>query len=283
MSSTIKKSTVSEEECEYFNSISSIWWNNPKLFCLQKLCELFSPYMCSIIKETFPDKPLSSLRVLEVGCGGGFLSEALARAGCNLVAIDVVEELLDIAKSHSKSNPSVPKITYLLESIEDHCNKNYQEYDVVISNFVLEHVADHHYFIKCCSNCVKPKGLLFMSALPKTLICRFMGIFMAEKILRVIPKGMHDYEKCIKASDAERIIRSNNFEIKRTRGAICNPFTYSAYFFPSTKLYYIICANELYDQTWCLLTPNEKKRMRCRKDERDKLEGFTEDEFFEMH
>ncbi|KAF5276760.1 hypothetical protein FQR65_LT16210 [Abscondita terminalis] len=211
MSSTANKSTVDKEECEYFNSISSTWWENPKLAMLRKLCELFSPYICSIIQETFPEKPLGSLRILEVGCGGGFLSEELARAGCNLVAIDVAEDLLEIAKTHSKSDPNLPKITFLLDSVENHCKENHQQYDVVISNFVLEHVADHDYFIKCCSDCLKPRGLLFISALPRNLISRFVLIFMGENILKVFPKGSHNYKKFIDASDAERIIRSRKY------------------------------------------------------------------------
>ncbi|KAF5276761.1 hypothetical protein FQR65_LT16211 [Abscondita terminalis] len=237
-----EQNTIDEDELKYFNSISSIWWNNSALSSLRNICGLFTPYMCSIIQETFPDKSLNSLRILEVGCGGGFLSEELARAGCDLVAIDVTENLLEIAKNHSKSDPTLPKITYLLDSIENHCKENYQQYDVVISNFVLEHVTDHDYFIKCCSDCVKPNGLLFMSGLSKTMISRFLLIFLAENILGMIPKGMHHYEKCINALDVENIMKSYNFKIKETRGLITNPFTNSAYFFPSTILSYIICA-----------------------------------------
>ncbi|KAK4883866.1 hypothetical protein RN001_000137 [Aquatica leii] len=236
------KTTVDQDEYSFFKNLSSDWWNNPKLKVLHNTCTLFGSYICEKIQEKYPDKSLQSLRILEVGCGGGFLTEALARAGCNLVAIDINEDAIQIAKTHSENDPTVPKITYLAEKVEEHCKNNLEKYDVVISNFVLEHVADHDYFIKCCSECVKPGGLLFMSAIAKTFLSRIGTILVLERILRILPVGIHHYDKCITASDAKRIMRSYGFIIIDTKGVFCNLITRTAFFIPTNAFAYIIFA-----------------------------------------
>ncbi|KAK4883838.1 hypothetical protein RN001_000109 [Aquatica leii] len=223
-------------------SLSSDWWNNPKLKILHNVCNLFAPYICDNIKEKYPDKPLQSLRILEVGCGGGFLTEGLARAGCNLVAIDINEDAIEIAKAHSENDPTVPKIKYLVEMVEEHCKKNPQKYDVVISNFVLEHVADHDYFIKCCSDCVKPGGLLFMSAMAKTFLGWLGAILILEYVLRVLPAGIHHYDQCIAASDAQRIMESHGLMVRDTKGVFYNLLTKNVFYFPTNTFAYIIFA-----------------------------------------
>ncbi|KAF5307533.1 hypothetical protein FQR65_LT06889 [Abscondita terminalis] len=247
MSLSVERSTIDKEEYELFKSVSSTWWTSPQLKVLHNICKLLGPYIIETIQKTYSDKPLGSLRILEVGCGGGFLSEILCRSGCNLVAIDINQDLINVAKTHAESDLNLPKINYLLDSIENHCKENYQQYDVVISNFVLEHVTDHDYFIKCCSDCIKPGGLLLMSALAKTFLCWLSLIVIAENITKCIPKGGHNYDKCINSSDTECIMKLHNLKIESTRGIFINPFNSSASFTSTTAMTYIVCAKRCLD------------------------------------
>lgn len=236
------RTIVDQKDYDLFKNLSSNWWNNPDMKLLRSTCNLFVPYICEKIQESYKNKPLHSLRILEVGCAGGFLTEGLAQAGCNVVAIDVNKELIEIAKAHLDLDSSLPKIIYLTESIEEHCIENRQKYDVVLSNFVLEHVDEHDYFIKCCSDCLKPSGLLFISTIAKTFWSWICTIVLLEYILGIVPLGAHDYYKYINASDAECIIRSYGFAIKNTRGIFCNLLNKTSFFVPTNAFAYIIFA-----------------------------------------
>ncbi|KAF5273934.1 hypothetical protein FQA39_LY01049 [Lamprigera yunnana] len=209
--------TVDPEEATFYNRLSDVWWTDPKLEVLKNIAYTIVPYICSQtistgIANNSSENGSGSLRdleVLEVGCGGGFLSEHLARTGCNLTSIDVAVDLLYVAKQHATNDPTLPAIQYLNEAIEDHCKKNYQKYDIVASNFVLEHVNEPDYFIKCCSQCVKPTGSLFISTIAKTFWAWFIIIFLSEYLFRIIPIGSHFMNKFINATTTEGFIKSS--------------------------------------------------------------------------
>ncbi|KAF5273965.1 hypothetical protein FQA39_LY01080 [Lamprigera yunnana] len=240
------RTTVDSKESDFFNNLSNVWWNE-KMEPLRDLNRLIMPYICSQIvsKGTADasfevgDQPLQGLNVLEVGCGGGFLSEMLARSGCNLTSIDIAADLVKVAKHHAENDPTLPKIKYLNEAIEDHCKTNYQKYDVVISSFVLEHVNDHDYFISCCSKCVKPDGALFIGAVAKTFWAWFVMIFLAEFVFDVIPRGTHVMEKCITFAATKEIIQSNGFNVIKTRGISLNVLTKRHSWVPFNSIIYL--------------------------------------------
>ncbi|KAF5282450.1 hypothetical protein FQA39_LY17565 [Lamprigera yunnana] len=241
------KTTIDPKENAFFNSLSDVWWDEAELKFLIDVNNLFMPYIREQIISTGITKlnqkdPLVGLNILEVGCGGGFLSEQLIRTGCTLTAIDISDDLIHIAKARAKDDPILFKINYLTEAIEDHCKNNAQTYDVVISSFVLEHVDDHKYFVKCCADCVKPTGSLFMSAVADTFWAWLNVVFFSEVIFKTLPKGIHDREKFISASAAEEMIKSHEFDILRTRGLVNNPITQRNYWVPTTAVLYLIHA-----------------------------------------
>ncbi|KAF5273966.1 hypothetical protein FQA39_LY01081 [Lamprigera yunnana] len=242
--SNTEKTTIDPNERTFFNALSNNWWTKNGPVRLQRLNHKMLSFMCDqirstgIVKSGTCDGSLEGLHILEVGCGGGFLSEELARKGCKLTAIDISGELIDVAKQHALSDPTLPQIAYLQEAIEDHCKSNHQKYDVVISNFVLEHVSDHDYFVKCCADCVKPGGSLILGAVAKTFWSWMIIIVLTEYVFGYAPKGCHDYYKCINSSTTEGLIRSHGLEVKKTQGVCYNPFTREFYWVPFHSILY---------------------------------------------
>ncbi|KAB0800640.1 hypothetical protein PPYR_06380 [Photinus pyralis] len=123
------------------------------------------------------DLPLAGLNVLEVGCGGGILSEMLVKLGCNLTAIDIAADLIEVAKEHASADPVTSKIKYVFEPVEEHAKSNFEKYDIVVSTFVLEHVNDHDFFIQSCVRCLKKNGSIFISAISKSLLSWLIIIY----------------------------------------------------------------------------------------------------------
>ncbi|KAF5292996.1 hypothetical protein FQA39_LY13765 [Lamprigera yunnana] len=243
--SNTEKTTIDPNEISYFNNLSNNWWTKNGPSGLQRLNKKILPFICDqirstgIVKSSKCEGSLEELHILEVGCGGGFLSVNLARRGCKLTAIDISGDLIDVAKQYALSDPTLPQIAYSQESIEDHCKNNQQKYDAVISNFVLEHVSDHDYFIKCCADCVKPGGSLLVSAVAKTIWSWIDVILLPEYIFRVIPKGCHDYKKCINSSTTEELIKSHGLEVIKTQGVYNNPFNREFYWAPFCSVMYV--------------------------------------------
>ncbi|KAF5298297.1 hypothetical protein FQR65_LT09808 [Abscondita terminalis] len=209
------RETVATTEKRAFQDPIIDWWHDPSLHILRKVDASVKNYIFRQIisgstgkNDVNIDKPLKGLKVLDVGCGAGFLSEDLARAGCNLTGIDPKISLLEVAKNHAYSDSTLPAITYLAETVEEHCKNHEGEYDVVVANFVLQHVPDQKYFIECCSKCVKPGGTIFMSAIAKTYLAWFIQIFLLEYVLRELPRGLHHLEKFINPSVAEDFMTS---------------------------------------------------------------------------
>ncbi|KAF5282453.1 hypothetical protein FQA39_LY17568 [Lamprigera yunnana] len=238
------KSTIDPKENAFFNNLNDVWWSLPELKVLINVNNLLMPYIQDQIISTGITKlnqkaPLEGLNILEVGCGGGILSEQLIRRGCTLTSIDISHDLIELAKARAKVDSILSKINYLTEAIEDHCKNNSQAYDVVISSFVLEHVDDHEYFIKCCTECVKPTGSVIMSAVADSFWGWLFVIFLSEVVFKTLLTGMHHREKLITASTAEEMIKSNGFDIVRTRGLINNPITQSTYWIPTTAVLFI--------------------------------------------
>ncbi|KAF5282451.1 hypothetical protein FQA39_LY17566 [Lamprigera yunnana] len=242
--SLASKSTINPKRRAFFNNLNDVWWNLPGLKVLINVNNLLMPYIQDQIIGTGITKPnqnapLDGLNILEVGCGGGIISEQLARRGCTLTAIDIGHDLIDLAKGRAKVDPILSKINYLTEAIEDHCKNNAQAYDVVISSFVVEHVDDQEYFIKCCAECVKPTGSLFISAAADTFWAWLILIFLSEVVFKTALRGISDRGKFINVSTIEEMIKSHDFDIVRTRGIINNPITQSTWWVPTTAILYM--------------------------------------------
>ena len=154
---------------------------------------------------------LKDLNILEVGCGGGILTEALARIHANVTGIDPGDRLINVAKDHLRLDSKISdRIQYSVETIEAHSIRNQEKYDAVIASEVLEHVQDKVSFLEHCIMALKPGGSIFITTLNKTTISWLGGIIAAEYIFKLLPQNTHDWDKFISPIDTERILSSFN-------------------------------------------------------------------------
>ena len=212
----MKTNTINKKEIEKFSKIAEEWWDpNGKFKPLHK----FNPIRISYIKEniinTFnlknkKDNPLSEIKILDVGCGGGLLSEPLSRLGAEVFGIDASDKNIKIAKLHAKK--SNLNIKYFCSSPEKFKIKN--EFDVILNMEIVEHVEDVDFFLKSCSKLLKKGGIMFVATLNKTLKSYLFAIIGAEYILKWLPIGTHEWEKFVKPDELINFL--NKFSLKLT-------------------------------------------------------------------
>ena len=198
----MKNNTINKKEIEKFSRIAEEWWNPNGKF---KPLHNFNPIRIKYIKENIvkdfniksSDKPLKNIKILDIGCGGGLLSEPMCRLGASVVGIDASKKNIEVAKFHSKKNKL--KINYKVASPET--LKTKVKFDVILNMEIVEHVEDINFFIKESSNLLKKNGIMFIATLNKTLKSYAFAIIGAEYILKWLPIGTHDWEKFIKPND----------------------------------------------------------------------------------
>ena len=208
----MKTSTINKKEIEKFSRIAEEWWDPTGKF---KPLHKFNPIRISYIKEKIinsfklenSDKPLQKIRLLDIGCGGGLLSEPMSRLGAEVTGIDASEKNIQVAKLHAKKNNL--KINYLTASPEN--LKIDGKFDVILNMEIVEHVENVEYFLQSCSKLLKPKGLMFVATLNKTFKSYIFAIVGAEYILKWLPIGTHEWEKFVKPEELETILRNNGY------------------------------------------------------------------------
>ncbi len=215
----MKSNTINKQEIEKFSKIASHWWNpNGKFKPLHKFNPIRIEYIKNSIAEHFKIKtsanPLKTINILDIGCGGGLLSEPMCRLGAKVVGIDASKKNIEIAKFHAKKNNL--KINYICSSPE--VLKINKKFDVILNMEIVEHVEDVNFFIKKSSELLKKNGLMFVATLNKTLKSYMFAIIGAEYILRWLPIGTHDWEKFVKPEDLIKISEENHLEIKNLDG-----------------------------------------------------------------
>ena len=190
-------STIDLSEVEKFSRIADEWWSETGKF---KPLHKFNPIRISFIRKEiskhFSEFP--NIKILDVGCGGGLISEPFARMGADVTAIDASERNVEVAKIHAKK--SELKIDYRVASSEELAAKD-EKFDVVFALEIIEHVADVEKFIETCAKLVKPNGLLFIATMNRTLKSLATAKIAAEYILRWLPRGTHDWKKFLKPSE----------------------------------------------------------------------------------
>ena len=215
----MKTSTINKKEIEKFSKIAEEWWNPDGNF---KPLHKFNPIRIEYIKNNIIEtlklsnkqKPLSGVKILDIGCGGGLLSEPMSRMGAEVTGIDASEKNIKIAKLHAKKNDL--KITYLCKSPED--MKNDEKFDVILNMEIIEHVKDVNFFLNTCSNLLKKNGIMFVATLNKTLKSYVFAIVGAEYVLRWLPIGTHEWEKFVKPEDLINILKKNNLKLEKLDG-----------------------------------------------------------------
>ena len=219
-------STVNKDEIEKFSKLADEWWDINGKF---KPLHMFNPvrieYILDITTAYFKiDKnkkfPLKNLRILDIGCGGGLISEPMTRLGAGVTAIDASNRNINIAKAHAKKNNL--NITYLNSDPENLVSKD--KFDIILNLEVVEHVENLDLYLESCLRLLKPKGIMFTATLNRTLTSYVKAIVGAEYILRWLPIGTHDWNKFIKPEELEKKITDLKFSIIEFTGLSFNPF-----------------------------------------------------------
>ena len=215
----MKNNTINKKEIEKFSRIAEEWWNpNGKFKPLHK----FNPIRISYIKDNIINtfkvknekKPLEKVKILDIGCGGGLLSEPMNRLGAEIIGIDASEKNIEVAKLHAKKNNL--DIKYLCTSPENF--KTDIKFDVILNMEIVEHVKDIDSFLKSCCGLLKKRGIMFVATINKTLKSYLFAIIGAEYILQWLPIGTHDWEKFVKPDDLIKILKKYNLKIDNLDG-----------------------------------------------------------------
>ncbi|KAM3873592.1 ubiquinone biosynthesis O-methyltransferase, mitochondrial [Diretmus argenteus] len=255
------QTTVDPEELKRFQSLASKWWDERGEFAaLHAMNDLRVPFirdnLLTTHREHQPGRPLAGLRILDIGCGGGLLSEPLGRLGADVLAIDPVADSISTARLHSSHDPDLRKRVHYractLEELSAEGEGGEEEeeeergavggFDAVVASEVVEHLADLETFAFCCNHVLKPGGSLFITTINKTNLSYALGIVAAEQLLRIVPRGTHDWEKFISPVELERLLESNGFSVQSVRGMLYNPVSGNWSWTNSTAINYALHA-----------------------------------------
>jgi 2-polyprenyl-6-hydroxyphenyl methylase/3-demethylubiquinone-9 3-methyltransferase len=220
--------TINKEEIQKFSKLADEWWDVDGKF---KPLHMFNPirieYITENIKKHFKIKNsnnanfLEGLNILDIGCGGGLISEPMARLGAKVTGIDASEKNIKIASLHSKQSNIL--INYLNTSPENLNDVN--KFDVILNLEVIEHVENVNLFIMSCYKLLKNNGLMFTATLNRSFTAYIKAIIGAEYILRWLPIGTHDWNKFLKPEELEKLLIDENFSTLDIKGLKFNPFS----------------------------------------------------------
>ncbi|CAM5100596.1 unnamed protein product [Eretmochelys imbricata] len=240
--------TVDSKEMKKFQLLAHRWWDEQGEYSiLHSLNDIRVPFIRDTLLNMSSDhqlgSPLSGVKILDVGCGGGLLSEPLGRLGASVTGIDPLEDNIRTAEQHKSFDPVLAKrIQYKPCSLEDIAEEATETFDVMVASEVVEHVADLETFIKYCYQVLKPGGSLFITTINKTQLSYILGIVVAEKIMGIVPEGTHDWEKFISPEELECLLDSNGFLVKTVNGMSYNPLSGSWSWTESTSINYAVHA-----------------------------------------
>jgi 2-polyprenyl-6-hydroxyphenyl methylase/3-demethylubiquinone-9 3-methyltransferase len=233
--------SINKKEIEKFSRIAEEWWNPDGKF---KPLHNFNPIRIKYIKENIikdfkikpSEKPLKKFNLLDIGCGGGLLSEPMCRLGANVVGIDASSKNIEVAKFHAKKNKL--KINYKVASPEK--LKTNIKFDIILNMEIVEHVENIDFFIKESAKLLKKNGIMFVATLNKTLKSYAFAIIGAEYILKWLPIGTHDWEKFVTPNDLIKISKKNSLSLKKLDGMKFNILDDSWKISNDTSVNYIV-------------------------------------------
>ncbi len=236
--------TINKEEIQKFSKLANEWWDVDGKF---KPLHMFNPirieYIVDNIKKHFKLKKdkadfLQGLDILDIGCGGGLISEPMSRLGAKVTGIDASEKNIKIASLHAKKSDL--QIKYLNVSPEN--LKEDQKFDVILNLEVIEHVDDVNLYINSCYRLLKKNGLMFTATLNRSFTSYLKAIIGAEYILRWLPIGTHDWNKFLKPEELENILSLEKFNTLDIKGLQFNPFLKKWKKSSDLSVNYIICS-----------------------------------------
>lgn len=226
----------SQAELDKFGALANRWWDPQGP---QKALHALNPARLGYVAQR---ASLAGARVLDVGCGGGLLSEALAGAGAEVVAIDLAPELVKVARLH-KLETGV-RVDYRLQSVESLAAEQPGSFDAITCMEMLEHVPDPAAIVGACATLLKPGGRLFLSTLNRTPAAFALAIVGAEYVARVLPKGTHQYRDFIKPSELAAWLRAVELQLEDVSGLMYEPWRNAARVIARTDINYLACARK---------------------------------------
>ncbi|CAM3582879.1 Ubiquinone biosynthesis O-methyltransferase [Vibrio aerogenes CECT 7868] len=209
---------VDFKEIQKFEEMASRWWDPDGEF---RPLHQINPLRLNYVLEKADG--LFGKKVLDVGCGGGILSESMAREGADVTGLDMGKEPLEIARLHARSEQL--RISYVEETVEAHAQENTGRYDVITCMEMLEHVPDPFSVIQACAQLVKPGGHVFFSTLNRNIKSYLFAIVGAEKLLKIVPEGTHEHDKFIRPSELLKMIDKTPLQETGMTGLHYNPLT----------------------------------------------------------
>jgi 2-polyprenyl-6-hydroxyphenyl methylase/3-demethylubiquinone-9 3-methyltransferase len=220
------RTTIDQAEVDRFTAMAAEWWDPAGKF---KPLHKFNPVRIRYIRdkaaahfgrEANTHKPLEGLRVLDIGCGGGLLSEPMARMGATVIGADASERNIGIATTHAAQ--SGVNVDYRAVTAEQLAAEG-ETFDIILNMEVVEHVADVDFFITTCASMVKPGGMMFVATINRTMKAMALAIIGAERVLRWLPKGTHQYEKLVRPEELEKPLTASGMQIDERTGVFFNP------------------------------------------------------------
>tara|TARA_B100000945_G_scaffold321335_1_gene335283 strand:- start:1368 stop:2069 length:702 start_codon:yes stop_codon:yes gene_type:complete len=228
---------VDSQEVKKFSDIAKEWWNKDGDF---KPLHIINPLRVNFIKEK---AELKNKNILDVGCGGGLLTESLFDFGAKVIGIDAAGPGIEVAKLHAEQNKK--NIDYYEKTAEELNEEKSESFDIVTCLEVLEHVPDPRSLVNTCVSLLKPGGLLFLSTINKNPRSWITAIIGAEYIFNILPKGTHEFDKFIKPSSLASFVRDANAEVIETKGMFYNPITHKAKLNNDLSVNYLMYARKL--------------------------------------
>lgn len=229
-------SNVDVNELAKFSDLASTWWDRNGEF---KSLHDINPLRVDLIEEQTGS--LFGKKVLDIGCGGGILSEALAQRGADVTGLDMVKASLDVANLHRLESGIV--VDYVLSTAEEWVSSHRHQYDLVTCLEMLEHVPDPGSIVQACAQLVKPEGKVVFSTINRNVKSYAMAIVAAEYVLNMVPKGTHEYSKFIRPSELINMIEKTDLQPIMVTGLHFNPLAQS-YYLSNKNIdvnYFVVC------------------------------------------
>ena len=239
--------SVDPREVEKFNKLAATWWDaSGPMWPLHRLNGLRATYIVQRLVGHFKldaqdPEPLAGLRILDIGCGGGLLSEAMATRGAEVHGVDISDGNIAAATLHAQSMDNPPRYEH---TTAEELYRRAEWYDVVLNMEVVEHVADLSSFMQTCSGLLRPGGLQFVSTINRNPLSWLSAIIGAEYILKWLPKGTHQYARLVKPVELEKLLIRDNLNKVATTGVFVNPLTKQMSLSRSRLINYMIVAEK---------------------------------------
>lgn len=226
-----KLHTINKKEIDHFSKLSQEWWNPKGPF---KTLHQLNPLRMGFMKKCLIEhmnlngdeiEPLKNIKVLDIGCGGGLVSESYARLGSTVIGVDASEESIQISTIHASKQDIMKRITYKNTSAEELSKDHEGYFDVISAMEVVEHVENVDLFIQSLSKMLRPGGAFFISTLNKTARSYLLAILGAEYVLNIVPRGTHDWNKFITPENLTLKLSEHDLSLEKAIGISYNPIS----------------------------------------------------------